>query len=212
MNQEKSKSVRMIIFDVETTGLGKADEVVQFSAFVLDEHFKSLYATNFYCNTQAPMSAGAFAVHHLSKADLFTLSEGVVFEDNWIKFLADLEGHRKIWIPWNSNGFDETIINQTLTNNGLEEYFHFPRLHTIDECLQHDESVFTLMNAVSRKFGKSSMKLEVAANKLPYLKANINKVYDQVAALIPNGYSELRYHNSLYDAYITYILFSYYFG
>lgn len=217
MNHERSGSVRIVVFDVETTGLGKGDEVVQFSALVLDEHFKSISATNFYCNTQVQMSSGAFAVHGLTKADIFQLSEGTVFEDNWLKFLESLEGHRIVWVPWNvagtaKNGFDERIIDQTLANNGLEEYFHFPRYSTIGECLKENESVFNLMYAVSKKFGKTKMKLEVAVNTLPYKKEQINKVYDRLVLQIPNVNYERRYHNAMYDAFVTYLLFSYYFG
>ena len=72
-----------------------------------------------------PISAGAFSTHGIDKAKLFQLSEKKVFEDNWLEFIESLQGNNIIWVSWSQGGFDERLINQTLANNGLEDYFHF---------------------------------------------------------------------------------------
>lgn len=204
--------MKYIVFDVETTGLNKADEVIQFSAIVMNESFKSERAINFYCETQAPISAEAYNVHHLSKEKLHTLSEQMVFEDNWLKLIESLHGEQIVWIDWSVGGFDERIVNQTLTNNGLEDYFHFQRFANIGECKKNFLSTFDLMKVVSNKMGKARMKLGDAAKTLPYSKSQIDFAYDKLANQFNNIDESMRYHNSLYDTFVTWLLFKYHLG
>lgn len=203
---------KYVIFDVETTGLVKTDEVIQFSAIVLKENFKTETAVNFYCNTQVPINAQAFNVHHLDKAKLFKLSEGYSFEDSWLPFIESLRGKQVIWIDWSLNGFDERLINQTLVNNGLEDYFHFPRYSQLSACYKDMISEFHLMGALSKKFNRAHMKLEAAVNMLPYSRAQLDYAYEKIAVLLPESEMDMKYHNALYDTFMTYMLFDYYFG
>lgn len=202
---------KYIIMDTETTGLTKTDEVIQFSAVVLED-LRPDRLVNFYCETQVPVSAGAFNVHHLDNAKLHKLSESQVFEDNWLEFVDSLRGAKQVWIDWSSGGFDERLINQTLVNNGLDDYFHFPRCRTLTECSQNMISEFDLMGALRRKLSRRSMKLEDAANTLPYTREQINFVYDKVTASVPNMDKESRFHNAMYDAFVTYLVFNYHFA
>lgn len=203
---------KYVVFDVETTGLTSRDEVIQFAGFILDENLHATSVVNFYSDTQAQISANAFNVHHLSKAKIHQLSEGKFFEDNWLSLIDELRQHQVVWVDWSRGCFDERLINQTLVNNGLPDYFHFPVETTREACLKNRISIFNLMSALCHKLGRSSLKLEAAANTLPYSKEQINRAYDIIFNIVPNCDSETRYHNALYDAFVTYIIFKYYFA
>ena len=82
----------------------------------------------------------------------------------------------------------------------------------MQKCREQRESVFDLMGAVCRKIGRSRISLQAAATKLPYTKAQINHVYDGIAAQAPNVDFSQRYHNSLYDTFVTFLILNHYFG
>lgn len=109
MNQELYPSTKIVVYDTETTGLTKSDEVIQFSAIVMNDTLYTESLVNFYCNTQVPISTGAFSTHGIDKARLFQLSEKKVFEDNWLEFIESLRGNNIIWVSWSQGGFDETF-------------------------------------------------------------------------------------------------------
>lgn len=203
---------KFIVFDTETTGLSKMDEVIQFAGFVLDVTFNPTSVVNFYSDTQVPITPGAFNVHRLTKAKLHELGKGVFFEDNWESFTDTIRQHQVVWIDWCRGSFDCRMINQTLENNGLPEYFHFPVSTDLKECLKNKFSVFDLMGALCHKLGKSSLNLAQAVSMLPYTKSQINYVYDDITRNAPNVDRELRYHNALYDAFTTTLLLKYYFS
>lgn len=205
---------KYVIFDVETTGMSKRDEVIQFSAIVVPDKVHTVCCpekmVNFYCETQVPISAGAFNVHQLSRQKLHVLSEGMVFEDNWLNFVDSLREHQVVWVDWSVGAFDERLINQTLTNNGLPDYFHFPRFRDLNKCLEHRFSCLDLMGIVGSRFGKSSMKLVDAVNSLPYTRERINNAYLANATRLPNFDETMKFHNALYDSYVTRLVLKYY--
>ena len=212
MSQELYPSTKVVVYDCETTGYTKSDEVIQFSAIVMNDTLYTESLINFYCNTQVPISAGAFSTHGIDKARLFQLSEKKVFEDNWLEFIESLQGNNIVLVSWSQGGFDERLINQTLANNGLKDYFHFNYYRDLQKCMEQKESVFDLMGAVCHKIGRSRISLQAAATKLPYTKAQINHVYDGIAAQAPNVDFTQRYHNSLYDTFVTFLILNHYFG
>lgn len=50
MNQELYPSTKIVVYDVETTGFTKSDEVIQFSAIVMNDTLYTESLVNFYCN------------------------------------------------------------------------------------------------------------------------------------------------------------------
>lgn len=203
--------IKYVIFDVETTGLSITDEIIQFSAIVMNGDFTTERLINFYCDTQVPISANAFNVHRIDKAKLYRLSEQKSFEDNWLGFADSLKNQQVAWIDWSRGGFDERMVNQTLVNNGLDDYFNYPRYKSLEECLKNKSSTFDLMGALCHKIGRRNMKLADAVNTLPYSKQQINYVYDKVTDSLPNKDMEMMYHNAMYDTFVTFLVFKYYF-
>lgn len=206
---------KYVVFDVETTGLTKCDEVIQFCCIIIPED-KSLGVKekmiNFYCDTQATIDAGALNVHHIDKNKLHLLSQGQFFEDSWLPLADSLREHKVIWIDWSMGGFDERLVNQTLVNNGLEDYFHFPRFASFEECYKHRFSCFDLMRALCQQLGRRSLKLSDAVRTLPYDRDKINRIYLANASRLSNFDGEMRFHNAAYDAFLTRLLLKHYFS
>ena len=196
-----------IIFDTETTGTGPKDEVIQFSAIITNENFVIENLVDFYCYTQHPINAHAFNVHHISKEMLFKLSKGLTFEDQWEKHASMLDIPDVVWVDWSIGGFDQRMINQPLVNNGLHDYFTFPRVRDLAQC-QKGKYSFDLMRLVSEKFGEHSMKLTNAVRTLKIDKAAIDKLYRLLLKSVGINCGEnVNYHDSSYDAFATYLLF-----
>ena len=198
--------VRYVIFDVETTGLMKTDEVIQFGALVAGSDFRPEYPVNFYCYTQEPISPGAAKANGMNKKKLMGLSGGKSFEDSWLElpFVKD-GGNNTIWVSYSSGGFDTRLINQTLSQNGLPKMKFGNRV--ID--LRHNTKFPCEYNAMaalkSQVFGGRSMKLsEVCASSgltETKLDSAFNKAFkDNIA----------RYHDALYDSFALWaVLYNY---
>lgn len=198
--------MKYIVFDVETTGLSRKDEVIQFSCIITDQNLIAKKFCNFYCYTQQPIAPNAFNVHKISKEDLYRKSGGRSFEDSWLELEHLFGGDDVTWVDWSTSGFDQRMIDQTLVNNGLEPYFTFSRVSDFAKCASGRHS-FNLMEPVAKKFGKRSMKLEEAERRLGYGKEQLDRLYQQmVGGLSPVLQQSSGYHHADYDAFITYVV------
>ena len=113
--------MKYVFYDTETTGLTKRDEVIQFGAVIADENLKIMGKVSFYCYTQVPVKDAAYKVHGINGKRLYELSGGQTFEDCFLNMPLFKETDI-VWVSYSTNGFDERMVNNTLTNNGLEKY------------------------------------------------------------------------------------------
>lgn len=204
--------MKYIIFDTETTGLGREDEVIQFSCIIAGDNLATNTFCNFYCYTQHPINSEAFNVHKISKEKLREWSDGKTFEDNWIEYCKLFEGDDVTWIDWSLHGFDQRMINQTLVNNGLAPYFNFERVSDFKLC-QKGKHSFNLMGALCKKLGRRSIKLADAAALLPYNNQALNDLYERmIRILMPKMNGVYGFHHADYDAFITYVILYYFFS
>lgn len=67
--------MKYFLYDVETTGFTRRDEVIQFSGYLLDDNLRNEHIINFYAYTQIESNPDALKVHHLDKKLLWELSE-----------------------------------------------------------------------------------------------------------------------------------------
>lgn len=195
-----------LIFDTETTGLHSQDEVIQFSGLILDNNLKLKRGYNWYCDTPHAISKEAEAVHGISKKMLHDLSGGKVFEDYWYYMMNEIDMTEGItFIGWNVD-FDKRLINQTLNNNGLDEFDFGKKVTTLKKS--SDVCSFDLMKAVANLLvGRDRLKLEQASKMISLDEATLKKRYSKLASKFPNV-TEKDFHNSLYDTYVTYEIFS----
>ena len=194
-----------LIFDTETTGLGKQDEVIQFSGLLVNNDFKLQRGFNWYCDTQHPISQGALDTHGITKKMLHDLSDGKTFEDYWFQMMKTLDfDHGLTFIGWNVS-FDIRLINQTLNNNGLDEYNFGQKTKTLR--LDNDIYNFDLMEPVaSMLVNRERLKLEHASKMIKMSREELQKRYAKLAAKFKKVATK-DFHNSLYDTYITYEIF-----
>lgn len=182
---------------METTGLLKTDEVIQFGAFIADSSFKLRQYVNFYCYTQVPISSGAAKANGMNKHKLMELSGGKTFEDNFLKlsFVQD-GGKDTVWVSYSSGSFDTRLINQTLVQNGLPKMKFGNRL--VD--LRHNTSFPCEYNAMaalkSQVFKGRSMKLSEACASCGLTEMKLDTAFNK---LLKN--ETARYHDALYDSF-----------
>lgn len=154
--------MKYLIFDTETTGLHSQDEVIQFSGLILDNNLKLKRGYNWYCDTPHEINKDAAAVHGITKKMLHDLSGGKVFEDRWFTMLNGIDMTEGItFVGWNVD-FDKRLINQTLNNNGLDEFDFGRKVTTLRNS--PDVYFFDLMKAVANLMvGRDRLKLEQAS-------------------------------------------------
>lgn len=78
--------MKYFLYDVETTGLTRRDEVIQLSGFLLNEDLRKEQIINFYCYTQVETNPEAQKVHGLDKKLLWELSGGKTFEEQIFQY------------------------------------------------------------------------------------------------------------------------------
>lgn len=198
--------MKYLIFDTETTGLHSQDEVIQFSGLILDNNLKLKRGYNWYCDTQHEINKDAAAVHGITKKMLHDLSGGKVFEDHWFTMLNGIDMTEGItFIGWNVD-FDKRLINQTLNNNGLDEFDFGRKVTTLRNS--PDVYSFDLMKAVANLMvGRDRLKLEQALKMISMDETTLKKRYSRLASKFTNVV-EKDFHNALYDTYVTYEIFS----
>ena len=189
------------VFDVETTGLGIKDEVIQFSCILTDENFCALNYFNFYCYTQQELDVKASEITGINREDLWRLSEGKTFEDQFFKLKELVNNPNLVWVHYSTNGFDLRLVNQTLTNNGLDTFYFGKNCTRLDK--QSGVWNFNICNALANfKYGGRPRRLSQAASELPYSEEEIIRVLESKC----KGCGVNGYHNALYDAFVTWLL------
>ena len=68
--------MKYFLYDVETTGFTRRDEVIQFSGYLLDDNLRNEHIINFYAYTQIESNPDALKVHHLDKKLLWGTAYG----------------------------------------------------------------------------------------------------------------------------------------
>lgn len=193
--------MKYVIYDVESTGLTRNDEVIEFGCFVANNEFIPVDAHKFFCYTQVPISEGAKKVNGLSAARVHALSGGKTFEDNFLA-LPFINDKDLVWVSYSNGGFDERLVNQTLKNNGLDKYPFGKR-----ECYfkQQPGYVFDAYNAlVSRVFNGRAMKLGQTMVTTGLTEEKMDLLFEKVVAQ-PVGF-----HDALYDAFVLWYVVNHY--
>lgn len=209
------------VFDVESTGLTKDDEVIQFSGFLLDDTQVIKCVVNFYCYTTQPINPDAFNVHHLDKNFLWQHSvyagsdtdsdiviHGLTFEQQFMacKHIFDLPDITFCY--YSQTNADTKLVNQTLQKMGLPP-FDFGKVTTnYRDTLQKGRYSFDVMGALLRLgvVDKRQYNLSYATKCMERtFNFKVKKLFD--ALLKHNNISEVSsYHNALYDAFCTTVL------
>lgn len=144
--------MKYFLYDVETTGFTRRDEVIQFSGYLLDDNLRNEHIINFYAYTQIESNPDALKVHHLDKKLLWELSQGKTFEEQIFQYEFLFDAKDITFVGYNIP-FDNRLVNQTLKNNGYEP-FNFGSKVT---ALAYTNLTIWLMNTQVTKSCQKSM-------------------------------------------------------
>lgn len=207
--------MKYFLYDVETTGLTRRDEVIQLSGFLLNEDLRKEQIINFYCYTQIETNPEAQKVHGLDKKLLWELSGGKTFEEQIFQY-DFLFNEKDITFVGYNISFDNRMVNQTLKNNGYDAMDFGSKVNSLTKY--EGRHNFDLMKPLSSMFNHGvRMKLSDAATRIKFKStAEINKVYEVIFDNVgmPEGFSDTlakqtsvsKFHNSLYDSFIYWCL------
>lgn len=194
------------IYDTETTGLTRSDEIIQLAGLLVDDNLNLLKAIDFYCYTQVAISKSATQVHGITSTALRKLSDGKTFEDYFYE--SELSKKKNLtWISFSTNGFDERMINQTLKNNGLPAYDFGPEIKYFgaEKVGVHRFNAYAFLK--NRCFNGKNAKLTQMIACTPYantLDSLFAKVFHDDAA------KHLQFHDALYDSFALWVLLSHF--
>lgn len=206
--------MKYVIFDTETTGIrsGK-DDVIQLAYIVLDDNMDIIDCGCDYCNTDVPISSGAYDVHHIDKKFLETHAGSVFLNDIIMKnkyFRPDSEEKDVVFIAYNAS-FDINMINKKLKARGYRGvYFGGYTKTPNDETSGRHH--FCLMRGIQykKKLRSPQKLLDVRKEILTNLSEdNIKMVYNHLSKplnLPTRG--ERQYHDALYDTLVTALIYS----
>ena len=199
--------MKYFIYDVETTGLGNRDEVIQLGGFLADETLNLEKMINFYAYSQVHIDSKAAKVNGITPKMLWEKSKGLAFEDYVYDEMLDvLQLSDLTWVEYNNNGFDHRMINQTLRQNGFSG-INFGKEVAIP---RKESGIFTfnlLKGLQNFCFDGKVRKLSQAVATLPYSEARIDAMYQAACSKLGFNQQEAGFHDASYDAFVTWLLF-----
>lgn len=199
------KNIKIVVFDTETTGLKDTDQVIQFSAIVLNYEFKVIAMDSFYCNVKIPISQGAIDIHGINNKDLEKLSKGKYIED-YMPFLNYMnQKDNVIFVGYNVD-FDIKKINNSLTNEGYEPINFGRKLQALPTRPMSGNGYLDIMRPLCNNLGyKGNRKLNMIFNN--HGPCDEERVRLIISKLAEKYNVELKdkssYHDSLFDTMIT---------
>ena len=221
--------MKYFIFDTETSGLCDNDEVIQLAGFLLDDNMMIEKVVNCYCNTNKVISPKAIEVHGITNAKLWEYSKQRTLED----FLEDnlwlYNAKDTIFIGYNTP-FDIKKVNYTLQSNNVRRMDMDRMLNPLDEY-SRKMNFGRSITAIPDKTNGRNYNLDIMSTlaRHHHLKrwisqekafddyigsdkkaATLNsllKVVKHFDVYLPKP---LDYHDALYDAYVTMLLFTKY--
>lgn len=194
------------LFDTETTGLYKRDEVIQFSGLLLDNDGRLIKIINEYCYTNVHINKEAEKTHKLNKRVLWELSGGLPLEKQLRKYDFLFKEKNIMFIGWNV-GFDVRMVNQTLTNNGYEKFDFGKKVNNF--ATHSGRCYLDLMPGVcafNKQYGSRMKLAKVPSILKTCTEAELNAKYNVLYEQYGKGYT-MKYHNALFDSFVLWPTF-----
>ena len=187
----------LVFFDIETTGLSKSSDILEFAAIICSEDLQITKIVNNYYLYDIEVPSGASQVNGLTRQKLEFLADTDFITDakNIFTLLADpsatIVGH-------NILSYDLPVVYNNLHRAGLE--LSVPESRCIDTLLlsrQHYSGKHDLQSSLYKVLAEHSISLEYV--KSVFANAEVFKPYIKD--------TKMTFHSGLFDAFITYILF-----
>lgn len=198
--------MKYLIYDLETTGLMRSDEAIQFGGILTDENLQIERGYNFYGYTQVPISQKAQDTHGISKAMLRRLSNGKTFEDCFYE--ASFQNEKDLtWVSFSTNGFDERMINQTLEHNGLPKYDFGSKANFFGAETSGIHRLDAYACLRGRVFHGRNQRLSQIVSTLPYTDEKVQRAFDAYFSDISYNTA---FHDALFDAFCLWLVLAHY--
>lgn len=187
-----------IFFDVETTGIAKTSDILEFAAIECGEDLHITRVVNNYYYYDDEVPAGASKVNGLTRQKLEFLAESDFISDakNIYAFLSrpdvKLVGHNII-------SYDLPVVKSNLRRAGL------------DLNVDNKQCLDTLLMARERYSGKHDLQstLVKVLSESGLTLADIQEMYQASEAIKPFiKDKKMTFHSGLFDAFVTFIIYA----
>lgn len=184
---------KYIFLDTETTGLNAySNQILQLSYIITDKNLNIINAKNFYIDPDTEIEPGASAVHGITKKKIQELSRGKKFKDIAGEVFEDINNAK---IICHNTKFDLSFLKK--------------------EFAQLDKSIKTDDNFCTMQYYTSELRIKnYYGYKWPKLSEVVNYLALDKLELIEKAKeiyntNEVDYHDSRFDVYVTYVIYSY---
>lgn len=192
-------------YDVETTGIGRKDEVIQLAYILTDENLAIKKVFNSYCFSTRPINPDAEKVHGISRDLLLELSGGKFFEEI-IRDNEEFFKSKDIIFTAYKDDFDRRVINQTLSNNTNMRVEFGSRIATPESARttgRHNLCSYRYLVATLNA-GRSMRLTQMAKTHSPEF--NLERMYQGLCHKYNLQLTNNRPHDALYDSLAMWLL------
>lgn len=205
-----SGDMKIVIWDTETTDRGSQDEVIQFSSIVTNMDLDIVGYIDRYCFTNVQISPAAENTHGINRKLLYELSGGKYFED-MLEEIPILRTGNFVFIAYNRK-FDQRLVNQTLTNNGLDKFNFGKRMDGfLKRNLPLGRYNYCAMELLSKAINGGQVRPleELCRTKSGETAESLQIKFRNFCKLFNIPVDEkAKAHNALFDSFMTWVLLS----
>lgn len=188
--------MRYVFFDLETTGVKRTSDVLEFGALVFDENLKLIEVRNQYYKCD-DIPAGATAVHGLTPIKL-QMYNAVDWESAANEVYQLVNSPDVILCGHNVVGYDIPVLKNNLEMAGISWEPDYTR--TIDTMKLYNakysgsKSLQTATATAASKMSTNIRKIEEMFRSSPLI---AEKIIDKTAM----------FHNALFDSYCSFVVY-----
>lgn len=188
--------MRYIFFDLETTGVKRSSDILEFGALVFDENLKLIEVVNQYYKCD-DIPASATAVHGLTPVKL-QMYNAIDWEKDAQRIYELVNAKDVILCGHNVMGYDIPVLKNNLETAGIVWNPDTTR-------------VLDTMNMYHAKFSGSKSLSNATATATSVMSINLRKIEDMFrqSPLISQKIIDktAMFHNALFDSYCSFVVY-----
>ena len=198
---------KICFYDVESTGFGPKDEVIQIAGIITSWDLKIHNAFNYFTFTNCPIDPRAREVHGLDINTVYKLSNGRYLEqimDNELRWFR--EEQNIIFVAYNDE-FDKRLINQTLIQNNCDGIDFGKKVHCLPRKASGRFNLDACALFAAALNNNIKWKLETYSyKKTKYTMDQIISMYKYMTSTLKVPTREKAHHDALFDAFIMWLI------
>lgn len=211
-NKGETISPLIFILDVEATGTGNQDEVIQLAGWLTDSKFNLLSFVNEYCYTEQENHPKAFEVHGIDKRKLHDLSKGQFIEDI-IENTSVFHREDVIFTSYNWP-YDMRMINQSIAKQGLPKVEFGRNLGMFNRTIKpgkYNVCSMNLLNQIYPNYKQGGREyntnlMDIASKRLRQPLDSVEAEFRELCLLNNIPIPQQLFHGALYDSFVLWKL------